>query len=61
MLIVLLKEAETNNGKPTIKGSIKSPLVINCDKRIGLQKVLVNIEQSITLTEKVSEIDVAEA
>ncbi len=34
-----------------IKGVIKSPLVINSAKRIGLQKVLAQIEQNITLTE----------
>ncbi len=61
ILLVLHKEEGEGAGKPTIKGSIKSPLVINSSKRIGLQKVLVNIEQSITLTEKVSEIDVSEA
>lgn len=61
ILIVLHKDDASDNGKPTIKGSIKSPLVINCAKRIGMQKVLVDIEQSITLTEKVSEIDVSEA
>lgn len=61
ILIVLHKDDEGGTGKPTIKGSIKSPLVINTEKRIGLQKILVTIEQSITLTEKVSEIDVAEA
>jgi flagellar assembly factor FliW len=61
ILIVLHKQDENNTGKPTIKGSIKSPLVINSAKRIGLQKVLIAIEQSITLTEKVSEIDVLEA
>lgn len=61
ILIVLHKSDEMEGGKPTIKGSIKSPLVINSEKRIGIQKVLVNIEQSITLTERVSEIDVSEA
>lgn len=61
ILIVLHKQDEHNTDKPTIKGSIKSPLVINSAKRIGLQKVLGAIEQSITLTEKVSEIDVLEA
>lgn len=61
ILLVLHKDESDSSGKPTIKGSIKSPLVINSSKRIGLQKVLVNIEQSITLTEKVSEIDVSEA
>lgn len=61
VLIVLHKDSETEAGKPTIKGSIKSPLVINTGKRLGLQKVLVTIEQSITLTERVSEIEVQEA
>lgn len=61
ILILLHKDNEQENGKPTIKGSIKAPILINAAKRIGLQKVLVAIEQSITLTEKVSEIDVSEA
>lgn len=61
ILILLHKDDADDSGKPTIKGSIKSPLVINSEKRLGLQKVLVNIEQSITLTEKVSEIAVSEA
>lgn len=60
ILIVLHKDDASDSDKPTIKGSIKSPLLINSAKRIGLQKVLVTIEQSITLTEKVSEIDVSE-
>lgn len=60
ILLVLHKSDEMDGGKPTIKGSIKSPLLINTNQRIGLQKVLVDIEQSITLTEKVSEIDVSE-
>lgn len=62
VLIMLHKdEGENSSDKPTIKGSIKSPLVINTEKRLGIQKVLVTVEQSITLTEKVSEIDVSEA
>ncbi|OQW73311.1 MAG: flagellar biosynthesis protein FliW [Proteobacteria bacterium ST_bin11] len=61
ILILLHKDNEEDNGKPTIKGSIKSPILINANKRIGMQKVLVAIEQSITLTEKISEIDVSEA
>lgn len=61
ILILLHKDDEQGSGKPTIKGSIKSPVLINSAKRIGYQKVLVTIEQSITLTEKVSEIDVSEA
>lgn len=61
ILILLHKDNETEAGKPTIKGSIKAPLVINSAKRIGLQKVLIAIEQSITLTEKISQIEVSEA
>lgn len=61
ILILLHKDDEGAGHKPTIKGSIKAPLVINIEKRIGLQKVLATIEQSITLTEKVSEIAVSEA
>ena len=61
ILILLHKDDDGDSGKPTIKGSIKSPLVINTEKRIGLQKLLITIEQSITLTEKNSQIDVSEA
>lgn len=61
ILILLAKDDKQGGGKPTIKGSIKSPLLINSEKRIGYQKVLVEIEQSITVTEKVSEINVSEA
>lgn len=61
ILILLHKDTEDASGKPTIKGSIKSPVLINGAKRIGYQKVLGTIEQSITLTEKNSQIDVSEA
>lgn len=37
--------------QPAIKGVIQAPLVINSAKRIGLQKVLTQIVQNITLTE----------
>ncbi|TAK63589.1 flagellar assembly protein FliW [Methylobacter sp.] len=57
ILIILHKDA---SDQPTIKGSIKSPLVINSAKRIGLQKVLVQVEQSITLTDISNEINVSE-
>jgi len=46
--------------QPTIKGSIKSPLLINTLKRVGLQKLLKSVEQSITLTETNNEIEVTE-
>lgn len=61
LVILIMLHKDDEGGKPTIKGSIKSPLLINSEKRIGFQKVLVTIEQSITLTEKISEIDVSEA
>ncbi|MDI1276289.1 flagellar assembly protein FliW [Methylobacter sp.] len=58
ILIILLKD---ESDQPTVKGSIKSPLVINSAKRIGLQKVLTQVEQSITLTEVSNEINVSES
>ncbi|MFI3155855.1 MAG: flagellar assembly protein FliW [Methylococcaceae bacterium] len=57
ILIILHKDV---SDQPTIKGSIKSPLIINSAKRIGLQKVLAQVEQSITLTETCNEINVSE-
>ncbi|MEQ1620420.1 MAG: flagellar assembly protein FliW [Methylococcales bacterium] len=60
VLILLHKDDEDQHQKPTIKGSIKSPLIINSAKRIGFQKVLNNVEQSITLVEHGNEIDVSE-
>jgi len=62
ILLILHRDADPEkDNQPTIKGSIKSPLLINTNKRIGIQKALVEIEQSITLTEKNSEIEVSEA
>jgi flagellar assembly factor FliW len=62
LILIILHKDEDNQGnqKPTIKGSINSPLIINSAKRIGLQKVLSRVEQSITLTEASNEIDVSE-
>lgn len=61
ILILLHREEDpSTHDKPTIKGSIKSPLLINSGKRIGLQKVLLRVEQSITLAERVNEIDLTE-
>ena len=61
VILILLHKADIESeGQPTIKGSIKSPLVINCKERLGIQKVLVDIEQSITLTEKSNAIEVTE-
>ena len=59
LILIILHKDETD--QPTIKGAIKSPLVINCTKRIGLQKVLGQVDQSITLTETSNEIHVSES
>lgn len=59
MLILLHKSADIT-GAPAIKGSINSPLIINGAERLGMQKVLVNVEQTITLTEKNNAIEVTE-
>lgn len=58
ILLILHKDASE---QPTIKGSIRSPLVINSAKRIGLQKILAQVEQSITLTDVSNEINVSES
>ncbi|MFW5443397.1 MAG: flagellar assembly protein FliW [Methylococcaceae bacterium] len=63
LLILLILHRDENSSMPdhpTIKGSIKSPLLINTKNKIGIQKPLAAIEQSITLTEKSNEIDVSE-
>ena len=60
LIILHTDEKNPGTGKPTIKGSIKSPVLINAESRIGMQKSLAQIEQSITLTEKNSEIDLQE-
>ncbi len=61
VLILLHKDEDSQSPQqPTIKGSIKAPLIINSAKRIGLQKLLSNVEQSITLVETGNEIDVSE-
>ncbi len=57
ILIILHKD---ENAQLTVKGAIKSPLVINSVKRIGLQKVFAEVEQSITLTENSNEINFTE-
>jgi len=59
LILIILHKDESE--QPTIKGSIKSPLVINSVKRIGLQKVLVQVEQSITLTDISNEINLSES
>ncbi len=61
VLIMLHKEEGQNNPeKPQIKGSLKAPLIINIKTRIGMQKVLQEVEQTITFVEKQSEIEVSE-
>lgn len=60
VLILIILHKDLESGQPTIKGSIRSPLVINSAKRIGLQKVLAKVEQSITLTETSNEINLSE-
>ncbi|WP_431067201.1 flagellar assembly protein FliW [Methylotuvimicrobium sp.] len=61
LILLHTDENDEESGKPTIKGSIKSPILINVNSRKGIQKVLVQVEQSITLTEKNHEIDFSEA
>ena len=62
ILLILHKDDGSDAPEcPTIKGSIKSPLLINTKKRIGIQKPLATVEQSITLTEKQNVIEVSEA
>ncbi len=64
LLILLIlhfdKDADSNDQTPVVKGSIKSPLLINTRKKIGIQKLLATIEQSITLTETSNAIEVSE-
>ncbi|MFU8788090.1 MAG: flagellar assembly protein FliW [Methylobacter sp.] len=59
LILIILHKDESD--QPVIKGAIKSPLVINSAKRIGLQKVLAEVEQSITLTETSNEINLSES
>lgn len=49
LILIMLHKDPANQS--AIKGAIKSPLVINSAKRIGLQKILTQIDQSITLTD----------
>ncbi len=59
LILIILHKDESD--QLTVKGAIKSPLVINSAKRVGLQKVLVQVEQSITLTDVSNEINVSES
>ncbi|MGZ5009655.1 MAG: flagellar assembly protein FliW [Methylobacter sp.] len=60
-VLILIMLHKDPSAQPTIKGSIRSPLVINSAKRIGLQKILAQVEQSITLTGISNEINVSES
>ena len=63
IFLILLHQDQNKLGpdqKPTVKGSINSPLVINVTDRIGIQKNLRNAEQSIILSDNNNEIDVSE-
>jgi flagellar assembly factor FliW len=60
LLILLILHQGENTDKPTLKGSIKLPLLINTKNRVGIQKILSTAEQSITLTEESNEIEVSE-
>lgn len=60
ILILLHRAGLESTGNPTIKGSMKAPLLINSVERLGMQKVLRDVEETITLVEKVSSIEVTE-
>ena len=58
LILIILHKDESDQS--VIKGSIKSPLVINSAKRIGLQKVLTQVEQTITLTDVSDEVNISD-
>ena len=63
IFLILLHQEEnqtSSDQQPTVKGSINSPLVINTTSRIGIQKNLRNVEQSVILSEENNQIDVSE-
>lgn len=49
--LLILQKNENDDGKPVIKGSLASPLVINTKTRLGMQKTIPHLEQNITLIE----------
>ena len=59
-MLILIIVYKDESGQLTIKDTIKSPLIINSAKRLGMQKILAHIEQSITLTDLSNEINVSE-
>ena len=62
ILLIMLHQSEEGQTQrqPVIKGSLKAPLIINVKTRRGLQKVLPEIEQTITLVESNNEIEITE-
>lgn len=60
ILIMLHKNELDHLNQPTVKGSIKAPIIINSVERIGMQKIFLDVEQSITLTEKSNAIELTE-
>ena len=58
LILIILHKDESDQF--VIKGSIKSPLVINSAKRIGLQKVLTQVEQTTTLTDVSDEVNISD-
>ncbi|QSA96064.1 flagellar assembly protein FliW [Methylococcus sp. EFPC2] len=56
-ILVLILLYKDEGGSGPIRGSIKSPLVINTKSRQGLQKQLVDIEPSVIVREKVGTIE----
>jgi len=57
VLILLYKDGSGGAEGSPVKGSIKSPLVVNTKTQKGLQKVLVDIEPTVTIKEKQSSIE----
>ncbi|HUL13534.1 MAG TPA: flagellar assembly protein FliW [Methylococcaceae bacterium] len=57
VLILLYRDEAGGAQSAGIKGSIKSPLVINVKTLKGLQKTLMDIEPSITVKERSSSIE----
>ncbi|MDO9103952.1 MAG: flagellar assembly protein FliW [Methylovulum sp.] len=58
--LLILQKNENDGQQPMIKGTLSSPLVINTKTRLGIQKILPRIEQSITLIEQNPNISVTE-
>ena len=59
IVLIILHKSDDASEKPTIKGSIQAPILLNGKTRIALQKILPKVEQSIILSETHNEIDVS--